>query len=190
MKRRESEEKDHHRWPLAKNVLATAIVAYAITNLFFTHSKNTEFTKKVVLAFDLDIGMGSGEVGPGDSIAVMPAVTNHATEDMYVFVKIQMPQWDGSPLYTFQADEAWKLVEHSDGTAVYAYGNPEMTVLCPGESTLVLTNQMTMRSISLAEYSQVNDINITITGYAVGTEAVSTNPEEAWVDCKNIGDIP
>ena len=169
--------------------LATVIVAYAITNLFFTQSRTTGFSKKVIFQFDLGIGTSAEEVGPGDSISVNPVVTNSATEDMYVFVKIQMPEWDGSPLYTFHADEAWVLVESGGGAVVYAYADPEMTTLSPGDSTFALTNQMTMRSISNAEYAVIDDINITITGYAIGTEDVSTNPKDAWNECKEIGNL-
>lgn len=64
-----------------------------------------------------------------------------------------------------------------------------MTVVSPGESTSALTSQMTMKSISNAEYSAVDDINITITGYAIGIEDVAMNPIDAWNECKAIGDI-
>lgn len=148
-----------------------------------------EFSKKVIFQLDLGIGTSAGEVGPGDSISVNPVVTNSATEDMYVFMKIQMPEWDSSPLYTFRADDAWTLVESEGGAVIYAYANPEMTVLNPGDSTTILTNQMNMRSISNAEYATIDDINITFTGYAVGTEEVSTNPTDAWSECKAIGNI-
>lgn len=170
-------------------LMATVIVAYAITNLFYSQTTTTEFSKKVIFQFDLDIGMSTGEVGPGDSILVNPIVTNSATEEMYVFLKIQMPEWDGSPLYTFQADDQWVLIESANGTAVYAYGNPEMMILNPGESTSALTNQMVMRSISNAEYAAIDDINITVTCYAIGTEGVATNPADAWNECKTIGNI-
>ena len=169
--------------------LTTVIVAYAITNLFFTQSRTTEFSKKVIFQFDLGIGTSTGEVGPGDSVSVNPVVTNSATEDMYVFVKIQMPEWDGSPLYTLRADDAWTLVESEGGAVIYAYANPEMTILNPGESTSALTNQMNMRSISNAEYAAIDDINVTVTGYAVGIEDVSTNPEDAWNECKEVGNL-
>ena len=88
--------------------LATVIVAYAITNLFFTQSRTTGFSKKVIFQFNLDIGTSAEEVGPGDSISVNPVVTNS---------------------------------------------------------------------------------NITITGYAIGTEDVSTNPKDAWNECKEIGNL-
>ena len=99
-----------------------------------------------------------------------------------------MPTADGA-LYSFDADDEWCFLSEDGGTVVYAYGSAEMTVLYPGDSTSALTNQMTMKSISNAEYAGIDDINITITGYAIGIEDVSTNPKDAWNECKIIGDI-
>ena len=86
-------------------------------------------------------------------------------------------------------DGNWTQVESSSGTVVYAYGSDEMSVLTPGESTSVLTNEMTMRSITNAEYADIDDINITIIGYAVGTDGLSVFPEQSWNQCKLIGNI-
>lgn len=97
-----------------------------------------------------------------------------------------MPTTVDGTLYSFDADNEWTLVESSNDMVVYAYGDTEMTVLSPGDSTNALTNQMTMQSISNAEYAAIDDINITITGYAIGTEDVPTVPEEAWFVCKSI----
>lgn len=131
------------------------------------------------------------------SFSVSPVIFNDATEEMYVFVKIEMPEYmdsslsesEDSLLYTFEVNDEWTLVESSNGFVVYAYGCDGMTVLSPGESTSDLTSQMTMRSISNAEYAAIDDINVTITGYAIGTEDVSTNPTDAWNECKTIGNI-
>lgn len=46
-----------------------------------------------------------------------------------------------------------------------------------------------MKSITNAEYAAIDDINITITGHAVGTEGMSTNLADAWSECKTIGGI-
>ena len=177
--------------------MATVIVAYAITNLFFTNSETSEFSKKQIFRFNLDTGISSGEIGPGDSFSVSPVIYNDATEEMYVFLEIQMPEYLASSLpesgdsllYTFDANEEWILVESGNGTVVYAYGSADMTALQPGESTSALTTQMTMKSITNAEYAAIDDINITITGYAMGTEGMSTIPKDAWNECKMIGNI-
>ena len=55
--------------------IATVIMAYAITNLFFTKGQTPEFFKKQIFQFDLDTGMNIGEAGPGDSFSVSHVVT-------------------------------------------------------------------------------------------------------------------
>lgn len=169
--------------------MAVAIVAYAITNLFFTSDYTTDLSKKQIFQFDLNTGASNGEVGPGDSFDISPVIFNDATEEMYVFVKIQMPEWNESPLYTFEVDDNWSLIESNEGSFIYAYGCPYMTVLNPGESTSALTNQMTMCSISNADYSAIDDINVSIMGYAIGTEDVDPSPSEAWSVCKQLGNL-
>lgn len=72
---------------------------------------------------------------------------------------------------------------------IYAYSGSEMTALKPGDSTSALTERMNKHEISYAEYACIDDINITITGYAMGTEDTSTNPTDAWNECKAIGNI-
>ena len=59
--------------------LGAAIVAYAITNLFVTKSEKSNFTKKQIFQFDLNTGLNSGEVGPGDSFPANPVIYNDAT---------------------------------------------------------------------------------------------------------------
>ena len=100
-----------------------------------------------------------------------------------------MPVVDGKALYSFNADSEWCVVSEDGGTVVYAYGSANMTALQPGESTSALTTQMTMKSTTNAEYAAINDINITITGFAMGTEGMSTIPADAWNECKTIGNI-
>lgn len=169
--------------------IATVIVAYAVTNLFFMKSQTSEFSKKQIFQFDLDTGLSSGEVGPGDSFSVSPVIFNDATEEMYVFIQVDMPETDNGMLYSFDADSDWCFLSEDGGTVVYAYGNSEMTALQPGESTSALTSRMTMSEVSNAEYAAIDDINITITGYAMGTEDMSTNPIESWNQCMEIGNI-
>ena len=167
-------------------LFGSALVAYAITSLLFTQSQTSSFQKKTIFRFNLSTGLTSGEIGPGDSFSTSPTIENDATEDMYVFIKVEMPTaWSGEKLYEFNVDSSWVEVEYG----VYAYGGEAMTVLTPGDSTTALTEQMTMRSITNAEYAGIDDINITLTGYAIGVENVPTVPEEAWVYCKSIEEL-
>lgn len=170
-------------------LVLTTVIAYAITTLFFTKSVTSQLSKKMVFQFDLETDMTATEVGPGESFDVKPVVTSDATETMYVFIQVDMPETFDGALYTFEVHPDWIPVGDSDGRIVYAYAGSEMTPLQPGDSTSALTEQMTMKSISNAEYAGVDDINISITGYAIGTEDVSADPQEAWEQCKAIGEI-
>ena len=100
-----------------------------------------------------------------------------------------MPAMLEGVLYSFDVCDDWKPVCDNDGMIIYAYAGSEMTALQPGDSTSALTERMNMHEISYAEYACIDDINITITGYAMGTEDMSTNPTDAWNECKAIGNI-
>ena len=77
--------------------LGAVVVAYAITNLFFMKSYTTSFTKKEIFQFNLNTGLNSAEVGPGNSFPVNPVIYNDATEDMFVVIQVDLscvrPQW-------------------------------------------------------------------------------------------------
>ena len=170
-------------------LLGTTIIAYAITTLFYTKSETSQLSKKMVFQFDLETDMTATELGPGDSFDVKPVVTSDATEDMYVFIQVDMPETVDGALYTFEVKPEWIPVGDRDGRIVYAYADSEMTPLQPGDSTSALTERMKMNEISNAEYAAIDDINITITGYAMGTEDMSADPQEAWNQCKALGNI-
>ena len=136
--------------------------------------------------------MNGGEIGPGDSFSASPVIYNNSTEEMYVFIEMKMP-YSFNELeeffYDFDFCEDWILVESKEGAIIYAYANSEMFVLQPGESTTPLTTEMSMKQISYEEYAFIDDINFTITDYAIGIDEVSTNPIEAWNICKLIGNM-
>ena len=137
--------------------MTAGIVVYAITNLFFTASQTSGFSKKEIFQFDLDTGFSGGEIGLGDSFSVSPVIYNDATEKMYVFLEGQIPEYTDayladSFLYTYDANGDWTLVESGNGTDVYVYRSTDMTTLQPGESTSALTNQMITKSITNGSY--------------------------------------
>lgn len=128
---------------------------------------------------------------PGDSFPIYPSISNDANKNMYVFIKIDMPVCNGNkPLYYFDIRDGWSLIEDNAGSEVYAYCEEEMTVLHPGEITGPLTSEMNMKKISAAEYAVMDSLDFTITGYAIGTEDVSTDPSEAWITCCELGNVP
>lgn len=165
--------------------LGAALVTYALTS-FFTRAEVVLFPEKKSF-FEIEVrDCGTpGLIGPGESFETSPTVYNNATEEMYVFMKVEMPVVGGELLYSFTKGAEW--VEVEDG--VYAYGGDKMTVLGVGDSTPALTDKITMAEISRAEFAGLNDISVKITGYAIGTEDVDNNPVQAWAECKMIGQI-
>lgn len=160
--------------------LGAVLVTYALTSFFTKKDFFLTPQKKPIFEIVVSGGDQPGEIGPGDSFPTSPTVYNDATEEMYVFITVS----DGG-LYEFVVGDGW--VEVEDG--VYAYGGDEMTTLAPGETTKPLTSEMTLRSMSNAEFSTLENISIKITGYAIGTEDVPVVPSEAWEVCKSIGSI-
>ena len=99
---------------------------------------------------------------------------------MYVFIRVDMPFIEGDPLYTLNVNNDWRLIEQKEGALVYAYASPNMYVLSPGENTSILANKMTMKKISVVDYSSIEDINVTFTAYAMACNNVGDDPNEAW----------
>ena len=165
--------------------LGAALITYALTSFFTKEDFFLTPQKKPIFEIKVSGGDQPGFIGPGDSFSTSPTVYNNATEEMYVFIKVEMPVVSDGGLYEFVVGDGWVKVE--DG--VYAYGGDEMTTLAPGETTKPLTSEMTLRSMSNAEYSTLENISIKITGYAIGTEDVGSSPQEAWEVCKSIGNI-
>lgn len=165
------------------------IVSYAITKRFTTKSENLQINHKDIFEIKLENGYQKTTVGPGDSFTVNTVISNDATEEMYVFVVVEQPTCNSESLYTYVVNTDYKCVYNTADKQVYAYAASEMTVLYTGESTSALTTKMTMRSITNAEYAGIDDLNVRVTGYAIGIEGVSTVPAEAWEQCKAIGNI-
>lgn len=164
--------------------LGIGVTVYALVRMFYMHEVRSDFSKKQIFEFELNAEMASQELGPGDSFAVSPVIDNTATEEMYVFIEVDMPESNGEPLYTFDANDEWILVEGNTEHYVYAYGADELTKLFPGEETVSLTEQMMMKNMSNAEFAGIDDINVTITGVGIDTNGTTEDPERVWEECK------
>lgn len=162
----------------------TTVVAYAVTTLFFKgETQTSNYSKKTYFEFAGDgFFTKSGEVGPGESMSINPVITSEATVDMYVFIRVEMPGYNGGGLYELNTDSGWECIESgANGDkwfSVYRYNN----VLAPGSSTSSLGSSLTMVDMSLADYSELSDINVTMTGYACGDEDETI--DTAWESIK------
>ena len=164
-------------------ILLVSLLAFgAITSFFKTRTVTVNVVRKDYFQFDINMAVDNVIMGPGDSVVVNPYVTSDSTVDMYVFIRVINPMVDGVHLYLYDVDESWTVVEETEGgEIIYAYASSDsLAPLSPGEETNPLTTRMTMRDISIPEYAYIDDLSYSFQVYAVGTEGISVNPEDAW----------
>ena len=165
-------------------LLVIIIGVAALTEFFTSASFTSELEKKTFFQIVFDAEFPSSEVGPGDEVAVSPVVTSDATENMYVIIVVDMPVFEGSPIYEYTVDDSWAQISDED-SLVYGYGSSdEMTVLLPGDTTTPLTESLVMKNFTIPEYAYIDDINVTFNVYALGADGTSSNPDEVWAEIK------
>lgn len=158
----------------------TTVVAYAITTLFFKgESQTSDYSKKTYFEItSSEFFTASGEIGLGESMSINPVITSDAIENMYVFIRVEMPAYTDTGLYSMNINDGWSVeeygVEGEQYIAVYRYDK----VLEPGESTSPLSNSLAMVDMSVADYAALDNINVTMTGYACGADDMDM--ESAW----------
>lgn len=161
-------------------LMTKGVVAYAVINYITTATQTSVFNKKEYFEMECsEIFAGTSEVGPGDTVSINPMITSRSSVDMYVFIRVEMPIYNGGELYDLAVDASWSLVESGEcddkWVEVYRYDN----VLTPDASTTVLSNSITMVDMTLADYAVISDIDVSMTGYACRVSDVG-EIEEAW----------
>ena len=56
----------------------------------------------------------SSVVRPGDTVSINPMITSESSVDMYVFIRVKMPIYNGGRLLELDVVAAWSLVEESE----------------------------------------------------------------------------
>lgn len=164
-------------------ILLLAVFAVgSYTKFHGTKTVNANFTKKSYFLFDLVVALDNTALGPGETASVEPKVISDSTEEMYVFIKVTNPRFNGEPLYEYRVDESWILIDNTiENVEVYAYASESvMTVLGRGEETIPLITEVRMRDISYPEYGGIEDITVSFQVFALGTDDMSANPTEVW----------
>lgn len=171
---------------LVLSILAlTAVVVYAVVNFTSTQTYTTSFTKKEYFKLGTEeLITNTNEIGIGESVTISPVLTSDASVDMYVFIRVEMPVYNDDGLYDLDVNDTWKLVESGlvesgavDGKWVEVYQYNEVLGLL--QSTNALSNTMTMVNMSKADFAQLNDIDVSMTGYAYKVSD-NVSAEEAW----------
>ena len=161
-------------------LMTTAVVAFALVTYITTKTQTSFFTKKEYFEMSgSEIFTASSEVGPGEKVSINPMITSMSSVDMYVFIKVEMPCYNDTGLYELAVNDGWSLVESevvdNKWIEVYRYD----TELNPDQSTTVLANKLIMKNMTLAEFAEIEDINVSMTGFACRVADV-TNIDEAW----------
>ena len=166
--------------PLLIMIMAlTAVVVYAIITFTSTQTFKTSFTKKEYFELGTEPLITNDDViGICESVSINPVLTSDASVDMYVFIRVEMPVFKGDGLYDINVDSSWTLVESGmiDGSWVEVYQYND--VLRPMQSTDALGDTMTMVDMSKAEFAELSDTDVSMTGYAC--KVSDTSADEAW----------
>ena len=109
-------------------------------------------------------------------------MTSNSSVNAYVVMYVTMPLVSDSGLYEIGVADSWSLVESGsvDGQWVEVYLYSE--ALGPEASTAALGSSVTMKEIGMSEYGSLEDLNISMAAYAVGTD--DEEMENAWGDIK------
>lgn len=161
-------------------IVTTAVVAYAIVSYITTATQTSVFTKREYFEMESpEIFSGTSEVGPKETVSINPVITSKASMDMYVFIRVEMPIYSSGGLYSLDVNGGWSLVESSEVNGkwveVYRYDD----VLTPGASTTALSNSITMVDMGMADYAEISEIDVSMTGFACRVSDVASI-DEAW----------
>ena len=161
-------------------LMTTTVVAYALVTYITSETQTSSFTKKEYFEMECsEIFAETSEVGPGDTVSINPIITSESSVDMFAFIRVEIPMYDGVGLYDLTVNDGWRLVEsgESNGTWVEVYRYDD--VLTPDQSTTVLADKLTIKNMTLAEFAEISDVNVSMTGFACRVSDVA-GIDEAW----------
>ena len=161
-------------------LMTTTVVAYALVTYITTKTQTSSFNKKEYFEMSgSEIFDETSEVGPRDTVTINPTITSMSSVDMYVFIRMEMPVFNDAGLYELNVDASWSLVESevvdNKWVEVYRYDSE----LKPDQSTTVLSNTITMKNMTLAEFAEIEEIDVSMTGFACRVADVA-GIDEAW----------
>ena len=162
-------------------LMTTGAVAYALVSYITTETQTSVFNKKEYFEMECsEIFAETSEVGPGETVSVNPVITSKSSVDMYVFIRVEMPLYNSEEgLYSLEPNSSWSMVESGESlngkwVEVYQYD----AELKPEDSTTPMADKLTMKNMTLAEFGDIPDINVSMTGFAC--RAADTDIEDAW----------
>ena len=92
-------------------ILGITLVACAATAIYFsTPTIISDWEKPGDISLT-DVFPEGGEFGPGESKSINLVITSGATLDMYAFIRVVMPRFSSSGLYSLNVADGWSEVE-------------------------------------------------------------------------------
>ena len=162
-------------------LMTTTVVAYALVTYITTITQTSSFTEKEYFEMECsEIFAETSEVGSGDTVSINPVIESKSSVDMYVFIRVEMPMYNEAGLYELDVDANWSLVDYGESLSgkwveVYRYDSE----LKPDQSTTVLVNKLAMVNMTLAEFAEISDIDVSMTGFACRVADVA-GIDDAW----------
>ena len=158
----------------------TTVVAYAVINYISTATQTSSFTKKEYFEMSgSQFFTAEGDIGPGESMSINPIITSESSVDIYVFIRVEMPGYGAGGLYELDVDASWSLVDSGERDGVWVEVYQYDTVLTPGASTTALADKLTMVDMGMADYAEISEIDVSMTGFACRVSDVESI-DEAW----------
>lgn len=177
------------RWPkriavvMVALILTVGAVAFAASVLSDHANSKTKLSKDRYVKISMTGAYAEGSIRPGLSVDLSPVLKNQGNINSTALAKITVPVLSGSPMYDFEVNSSWSLIESdvASGVYVYGFGGDELAELAPGESTDALVEHgFTMKSsITGAEFTNMSEINIEVDGYLVDAGA-GVDPGTVW----------
>ncbi len=173
-------------------VVALLFITIVIGGITAYFTKTTETLNNVFTIGSINIVLNepawnaanATNLVPGDQVDKDPTVTNTGSNPAYVFVKVTIPNYSNTDLFSLDGIDttAWQLISETTSnnvcTHVYAYatGNTvaKLTALNPA-AAVTLFNDVTLTSNETVAQaaSDAGNTTITVTAYAVQTNNVA-----------------
>lgn len=154
---------------------------------------------------DPDVPGDPNDVTPNEEIEKDPQILNDGENDMYVFLKVEMPyaelvtaNADGTKndaawmeMFTYEINDGWvkvgeTVIDKDAGTStqVYAYAvDDELVALVPEQRTVALFDSVTFQNVVEDQGLEGSVEEIVITAYGIQTSNINggkTDPAGVW----------
>ena len=159
----------------------------------------------VDIALHVDELDAETKIDPGEEFSIRPWIENKGSGNVYAFIELDIPTVKGVPIFTYETEAPWVLVDsyigngHHKYTYCYAYATDDTSspvFPCPIEpaSEMVYDGNgesmedkplMTTAIFSKVRSDTTYKLKLSIKAYAVTVDGVSGNAGDVWATVKD-----